>query len=285
VNGIIIIIRSVILFILTLFIIKILGKGNPIRMTSYKFVTYLVVAIIVALTSTNVISNPSYGVIALVVWTLFTIALDYLCVKSKYINDLINGKETILIKDGKVMEDNLLKVRATGEELLRELRSKNVFNFADVEFAVMEPTGDINVLLKSDRKPITSHDLQRKVDPSSESQTVILDGKMMDGALTSIGLNRNWLNTELEKIGVLLENVFIGQVSTSGDLYVDLFDDTLQVPEPKVKELLYANIEKSQADLLSFALETKDEKVKSMFFKDAEKLKKMREKLEPYLLR
>lgn len=284
-TEIILLIRSVILFLLTLLLIRVLGKGNPLRMTPYKFVTYMIIAIIIALTSTNVISNPIFAIIALSVWILLTIAVDYLCVKSKYIHDLINGKEIILIKDGKVMEENLLKVRATGEELLRELRTKNVFNLADVEFAVMESSGDLNVLLKSDKKPITPHDLQKKVEPSSEPQTVILDGNVIDGALTARGLNRNWLNTELEKIGVLLDNVFIGQLDTAGDLHIDLFDDTIKVPEPKVKELLYANIEKCQADLILFALETNNEKAKAMYLQNADKLKRIMDKLEPYLLR
>ncbi|TDT51333.1 DUF421 domain-containing protein [Fonticella tunisiensis] len=284
-NWIMILLRSSILFFLTVLLIRILGKVSPSRMTPFKFVNYMVIAFIVALISTNIIINPILGFIALGVWTLYTIALDYLSIKSKWIHDLINGKETVLIKDGKVMEENLIQVRLTGEELLRELRSKNVFNLGDVEFAVMESTGEINVLLKSDRKPITAHDLQRKVDPKSEPQTVILDGNILDESLSNMGLNRNWLDTELQKMGVSLDNVFIGQVDSSGDLYVDLFDDTLQVPQPKVKELLYANLEKSQADLLSFALETEDRNLKSMFSKDADKLKKVMDKLKPYLLR
>ena len=62
----------------------------------------------------------------------------------------MNGKGTVLIK-GKIMEENLLKARITGEELLRDLRTKNVFNLADVEFALMESNGEINVLMKSDK--------------------------------------------------------------------------------------------------------------------------------------
>ena len=108
---------------------------------------------------------------------------------------------------------------------------------------------------------------------------------MLNEGLTNIGLNKGWLKTELENKGVDLENVFIGQVDSSGDLYLDLFDDMIQVPKTQVKEMLYASIEKSQADLMSFALETKNEAAKSMYLKNAEKLKKIIEKLEPYLLR
>jgi uncharacterized membrane protein YcaP (DUF421 family) len=285
INGITIIIRAAIMFFLTLFLVRILGKGNPLKATAFKFVTYIVIAIIAALLSAGIITNLVFGAIALGVWTLFTIAIDYLAIKSKKFHDLINGKETILIKDGKVMEENLLKERLTGEELLRELRFKSVFNLADVEFAVMESTGDINVLLRAEKKPVTAHDLQKKVNPSSEPQIVILDGNIMDEGLTSRGLNRQWLNTELEKLEVILENVFIGQVDSSGDLYVDLFDDTVQVQVPKVKELLYANLQKCQADLVSFSLETENKRAKAMFEKDADKLKEIMDKLEPYLLR
>ena len=285
VNGITMIIRASIIFFLTLFLVRLLGKSNPLKAAAFKFVTYIVIAIIAALISVGIITNLVFGVIALGVWTLFTIAIDYLAIKSKKFHDLINGKETILIKDGKVMEENLLKERLTGEELLRELRFKSVFNLADVEFAVMESTGDINVLLRAEKKPVTAYDLQKKVNPSSEPQIVILDGNIMDEGLTSRGLNRQWLNTELEKLEVILENVFIGQIDSSGDLYVDLFDDSVQVQVPKVKELLYANLQKCQADFMSFSLETEDKKAKAMFEKDADKLMKVIKKLEPYLLR
>ncbi|MFL0269464.1 DUF421 domain-containing protein [Clostridium sp. WILCCON 0202] len=277
--------RSFLMFFVALFFIRIIGNGNLSKMTSYKFVTYMFIALIAALTSANVISNLIFGIIALAVWSLLALALDYLCIKSKAMHDLFIGKETILIKDGKILEDNLSKIRATGKDLLGELRSKNAFSLADVEFAVMEATGELNVLLKSDKKPLTAHDLQRKIAPASQPQAVILDGEIMDDALGAANLSREWLNTELDKIGVISENIFIGQVDSLGTLYLDLYDDNIQVPQNNLKELLYANIQKSKADLTSFTLDTNDEKAKAMYSRNAEKLKKMLDKLEPYLLR
>ncbi len=249
-----------------------MGKRQLARMTPFNFVSYTVISILVALISTNIIKNLAFGFISLGVWVLFTLGLDYLCLQSKLIHDWVYGKETILIKNGKVMEENLNQVRFTGEELLRELRSKNVFNLMDVEFALMESTGEVNLLLKSDQKPITSHDLGKQVSPQTESQTVILDGNIIDEALTNRGFNRGWLNTQLESIRVSLDNVFIGQVDSSGDLYIDLFEDSIQIPKPQVKELIYANLEKTQADLVTFALETENQKAKDMYSNDAQKL-------------
>jgi uncharacterized membrane protein YcaP (DUF421 family) len=265
-------------------VIRIIGKRQPSRMNPFNFANYMVIAVIAALISVNVI-NLVFGLIALAVWVITPIALDYLAVKSKWVHDLINGKPTILIKDGKVMEENLIQVRYTGEELLRELRSKNAFNLADVEFAIMETTGDISVLMKSAKKPVTPYDLGRKVSPQPEPETVILDGNILNEPLANLGLNQDWLKVQLENMGVSPDNVFIGQVDGSGNLYIDLFDDALQVPIPKVKELIYANLEKCQADLIAFALDTKDPQMKEIYVNDANKIGKVKGKLEPYLLR
>jgi len=280
-----ILLSSVTLFFLLLLLTRLMGKRNIARVTPFKFVSYIVAAVIAALMSLNLIPNLAFGFIALGVWVILPIALDYLSLKSKWIHELINGKETVLIKHGKIMEENLMQTRLTGEELLRELRYKNAFNLADVEFAVMEDTGDINVFLKADKKPVSSHDLGIKTAPLAEPQTVILDGNILNEPLSSLGFNREWLGIQLETIGVSLDNVFIGQVDSSGDLYLDLFDDTLQLPQPKVKEMLYANFEKTQADLTTFALETKNEAAKRMYSKNAKELDQLMKKLKPYLLR
>lgn len=284
-TWLIILLKSTGLFFLTLILMRVMGKKHTTKITPFNVINYAVIAILVSLVSMNLITNWVFGIVALSVWILLPILLDYLSLKSKFIYDLINGKGTVLVKEGKVMEGNLNQVRFTGEDLLREMRSRNVFNLADVEFAVMESTGDINVVLKSDKKPITPHDLGIKVSPQGAPQTIILDGTVINESLSNMGLNQGWLNAQLETLGVTLDNVFIGQVDSSGELYVDLFDDLINIPQSNVKELLYANIEKSQADLMSYALETENPKAKAMYTNNANKLKKIMEKLKPYLLR
>ncbi len=279
-----ILLRSLSLFFLALALTRIMGKKQLTKITPFYFIVYSVVAILSALISANIIKSLVFGFIALAVWALLPLVLDYMSLKSKTLHDWIHGRETILIKQGKIMEENLKQVRLTGEELLRDLRSKNVFNLADVEFAVLESTGEINVLLKSDKKPVTARDLERKIGPQSEPQTVILDGNILDEPLSTMGLNRSWLNKQLESMGLSLDNIFIGQIDSSGDLYVDLFDDCIQLPQPKVKEMLYANLEKTQADLLGYALQTEDTKAKAMYSNNADKLEKTIQKLKPYLL-
>lgn len=284
-NWSILLFNSIILFFLVIIISKYLKRKTLAKATPFDFISYAVIASIIALISLNMIDNIYFALTTLGVWVLIPIILDYSSMKSKWIYNVIHGKERVLVKNGKVMEDNLSKERITGQEFLQEMRSKKAFNLADVEFAVMETTGDINVILKADKKPVTAADLGEKVGSKREPQTVILDGNILNEGLTNAGLNRNWLTTQLEIKGVSLENVFLGQVDSSGDLYVDLFDDMIQVPKTEIKDMLYASIEKCQADLMSFSLDSDNEDAKNMYLQDADKLKKIMKKLEPHLLR
>ena len=280
-----ILLRSLSLFILSLIFIRFMGKRNLSKLAPFHYISFSVVAILSALISVKIITNLAYGLTALIVWVLLPIMIDFLSIKSKWVHDLVNGTPTVLVKQGKVMEENLMQVRLTGEELLRELRSKDASNISDVEFAVMETSGDINVFKKADKSPITPHDMKIKVAPQNQPQTVILDGTVLNDPLASIGLNQGWLKLQLENLGVAIDNVFIAQVDSSGDLYVDLFDDSIQIPQPKVKEMLFANLEKSQADFMKYGLETKDEGARAMYSENSQKLKEILIKLEPLLLR
>lgn len=280
-----VLIKSVSVFFLLIAAVRLMGKRNLAKAAPFHAVSYIIIAVLAALVSANAIDNPVLGFISLGVWIIGTIGLEYLALKSKWAHDLIYGKETVLVKHGRVMEQSLLKARMTGDELLWALRAKNAFSLADVEFAVLETTGDLSVFMKSDKTPVTARDLEIKPAPLAEPQTVILDGNILNEPLSSLGLNSEWIGVQLEKLGISLDNVFIAQVDSYGELYIDVFDDTIQIPQPKVREMLYASLEKSQADLSAFALQTEDENAKVMYSKNAEKLENLLKLLKPYLLK
>ncbi len=277
--------RAAALYILVFTLIRVMGKKHPAKTTPFNFVNYTVIAAITALLVLGLYPNLIFGITALMVWVALPIIGDFLAARSKTAHDILHGKEIVLIKQGKIMDDNLQQVRLTGEELLSDLRQKNVFRLADVEFATLETTGEISVLLKSNKNPITPYDLQWDVTPQTEPQTVVLDGNILHGSLTEMGLTHNWLNTELKAAGISLDNVFIGQVDSNGELYLDLFDDAVKVPQSKVREMLYANLEKSQADFVRYGYETQDSETKAMYSQNAQELEELLKKLQPFLLR
>ena len=278
-----IIIRSI-LFVVTLFAItKLGGKKQLAELSFFEYVAGITIGSIAGEVIMGLDDNMFHGVLAIFIFGGFTFLVDVLSIKSKTFRDLIEGKATVFIKEGKVLEENLKKEKYTIDELNSLLRQKNVFKTADVEFAVLEPKGDLSVLLKKEMQPLTPKDLNLAVAPEKEAQTVIMDGEVLNDPLTAAGKNRGWLDIELANLGVTVDNVFIGQVDSYGELTIDTYDDQLQVPSPQPRKLLLAMLKKCQADLELFALETDSIEAKQMYNKNAEKLQGAIDKVKPYL--
>ncbi|MDF2790660.1 MAG: rane protein [Neobacillus sp.] len=278
-----IIIRSFVFLTLLFFMTKILGKKQISELSFFEYVSGITIGSIAGEAITGLEKNMFQGMVAIIIFSLATLLADIFALKSKSFRDFIEGRGTVFIKDGKVLEENLKKEKYSIDELSALLRQKDIYRVADVEFAVLEPRGTLSALLKKENRPLTPKDLQMKVPNEKEPQTVIMDGSILDEALRSTGKSRGWLETELEKLELTLDNVFIGQVDSYGELTVDIYDDKLQVPSSAQRPLLLATLKKTQADLEIFSLETQDKKSKAMYEKNAKLLQKTIDKLNPFL--
>lgn len=278
-----IIIRSI-LFLMVLFLTtKMLGKKQISELSFFEYVSGITIGSIAGEVITGLESSMINGALAIVMFGGLTFLVDIFSLKSKSFRDIVEGRGTVIIKDGKVLEENLKKEKYTIDELSALLRQRDIFKIADVEFAVLEPRGTLSALLKKENQPLTPKDLNMKMANEKEPQTVIMDGSILDEALRSSGKSRGWLQTELEKLNVTLDNVFIGQVDSYGELTVDIYDDKIQVPSPQQRPLLLASLKKCQADLESFSLETNNLSAKEMYQINAKRLEETIKKLTPYL--
>lgn len=249
------------LFVLT----RILGKKQISQLTFFEYVIGITLGDLAGNISTDVEANYSHGVIAILVWVLVPLVLEILTLKSKILRGWFEGNGRILIKDGKILEDNLKKERYTGDELLEQLRTKGVFRVADVEFAMLETSGDLSFLLKSNNQPLTPKHLGMKLAIEKPTQAVIMDGVIQNEPLAAACKSKGWLKTELDKLGVAKENVFLGQVDTHGELTIDLFDDKIQMPVPSERPAVLATLKKCEADLELFSLTSQNAEAKQMY--------------------
>ncbi|MGG1163611.1 MULTISPECIES: DUF421 domain-containing protein [Bacillus cereus group] len=279
-----VILRSVFILIMLFAITKWLGKRQISQLSFFEYIAGMTIGDIAAQVSTGLDQKFFHGVFAILIFAAVPFFTGILSLKNKTARDFFEGKSTVLIKDGKVLEDNLKKEKYTSDELLELLRGKSAFNIADVEFAVLEPSGELNVLLKKDRQPLTAKDISLKVPNEKEPQTVIMDGNVLDEPLSASGHNRAWLHSELEKLGVVIENVFLGQVDSYGQLTIDIYNDKLQMPSPQNKPLLLASLKKCHADLELFSLETKSKSASEMYSKNAKQVETILNKVT-YLLK
>ncbi|MEK3917531.1 DUF421 domain-containing protein [Paenibacillus sp. FSL H7-0331] len=269
------------LFILT----RLLGKKQISQLTFFEYITGITLGELAGFISTDIENNYMHGIVALLVWALVPLGLELITLKSVTLRGWFEGKGTVMIKEGKVMEKNLKKERYTVDELLEQLRTKSVFNPAEVEFAMLEASGELSVMLKKENQPLTAKHLGIQTAPEQASQAVIMDGNIMEEPLATAGLNPGWLRTELEKIGVTVDNVFLGTVDSYGALYVDLYDDMLKLPVNNERRLLWATIKKCEADLTLYGLSTVDVSAKKMYEDCTLQLQKQIRLLEPVLKR
>ncbi|MBO8164578.1 MAG: DUF421 domain-containing protein [Brevibacillus sp.] len=278
-------VRSFVALIYLFILAKVIGKRQLQQLTFMEYIVGITIGSIAAFIGTELEANMFHGFVSLTVFGVFPIVTGWLALKSKRLRDFFDGKATVLIKNGKIMEDSLKQERLNVDELLERLRQKNVFNVADVEFALMEPGGDVTVLLKAENQPLTAKKAGIAVSPETEPQAVIIDGVIMDEPLATIGLSRAWLKAELKKAGVAQENVLLAQVDKNGQLYLDLYDDKIQIPPPQTDKQTFATLKKCQADLELFALSTKAEEAKKQYERMASQLQDVIDQVRPLLTR
>ncbi|MBA2874969.1 DUF421 domain-containing protein [Thermaerobacillus caldiproteolyticus] len=276
-------IRSFSILIGLFIITKILGKKQLSKLSFFEYIVGITVGDIAGTMSVDLGINLQEGITSILIWSLFPVFISRLSLRNKKFRDFIEGNSTVFIKNGKILEENLKREKYTIDELLEQLRKKDIFRVADVEFATLEPNGELNVLLKREKQPLTVGDVFPNPPSEKEPQTVIMDGLILDEPLATMGLNRGWLKQELDKQGVAIENVFLAQVDSYGQLTVDLYDDKIQVSEPQEKKLLLAAIKKVQADFELFALQTESEEAKQLYTNNAEKLTTLLRQVEPLL--
>ncbi|MDT3424809.1 uncharacterized membrane protein YcaP (DUF421 family) [Paenibacillus forsythiae] len=269
----------VVLFLLT----KILGKRQVSQLSFFEYITGITLGSLAAYISLDTDKNWHLGMIAILVWVAISFGIEFLQLKSKKARDFVDFKATVLIKDGKILEENLKKERLTTDDLLEQLRSKSVFKVADVEFAIMEASGQVNVLLNRENQPLTPKHLGIKVAPEKETQAVIMDGKLMPEPLDMMGKTPKWLMGELEKQQLNLQDIFLGQVDSYGELTVDLYADSVQVPQPQEKPQLYALLKKCEADLELFGLSAQNKNTKKLFEQCSSQLQAVIAELKPLL--
>lgn len=263
---------------------KMIGKRQVSQLTFFEYVVGITIGSLTAQAAlVGGVDTLINSMVALLVFALFSLGSAYFSMKNKVFRNIFEGKSTVLVKDGKIMERNLKKERLTIDDLMEQLRMKNAFKLADVEFALMEPNGRVSVLKKTDKQPLNASQIGLDVRRESEPQVVVMDGEIMDEGLATIGFNRHWLHGELGKQGVTLENVFFAQVDSQGKLNLDLYDDKIQMAQPSNLKLTHATLKKCQADLELFALSTKNERMKQLYGEEAQRMQELLEEITPWL--
>lgn len=146
--------------------------------------------------------------------------LTRLKVNSRRVRDWATLTPTIVMERGQFLPHNLAKIRYTVNDVLPQLRQKDVFDLSEVELAVVEPSGKISVRKKSAAMPVTPADLGLKIREKGIPRLLIVEGVVLPGVLAESGIRREWLDRRLAEQNLALEDVYLAALEGDGRLYL-----------------------------------------------------------------
>lgn len=212
--------RAILLYLIIVLVMRIMGKRQIGELQPYDLVLAILLAELAAVPMQDKDIPLANGLISILALMLAQVGLSVASLKSERARGIICGTPSTLISNGKIVEKELRRLRYNINDLLEQLRSKNCPNIADVEFAILETSGDLSVIPKSQKRPVTPEDLELDTKYEGLPYTLIIDGEIVEDNLRKTGLDRQWLQNELAKFGIYrIKDVFFASLDTQGNLF------------------------------------------------------------------
>lgn len=231
VENVMILVRSFSAFVFLLIITRILGKQTLSNMNFHEFVTAIVMGSIAANLAFNEKLQTIHLVISLAVFTGTSYLLSKIVVKKRKIRMWAEGTPTVIIENGKILDDNLRKNDLTIDTLNQMLRQKDIFDYSEIEYALLEINGKISVMKKKQHQNVTLKDLRKGSNASQKMPVeLIMDGNLLEKNMKVNSIPLDWILEKLKARGKKVNDVFYAVKGTDGQLYIDFYKDKIQHP-------------------------------------------------------
>jgi len=215
-----ILIRTILIYFIFLFSMRILGKRQIGELELSEFVTTLMLSEL-AVNSIQDISIPiSYSLIPMIILLSFEVILSFITSRWKKARKLFFGTPSVIIKDGKIDQEQVARMRISINELLGELRLKDCFDIRDVDCAIIEQNGKLSVYPKTKKQALCKEDLNNKILNTPPHFSIITDGEINHNGLTVLGKNEEWLLNFLKERKIEIERVYLLTMNKSKDINI-----------------------------------------------------------------
>ncbi len=212
--------RTLIIYLSVLFLMRLMGKREVGQLSTFDLVVAIMIAE-VAVFPLQDLKAPLYiGLLPMLVLVSAEVLVSYLCLKFKSLRSIVDGSPSVLILRGEIMDKEMRRQRYNINDLMGQLREKDVFNISDVEYAVLETTGELTVMVKSMKRPVTLEDLN--ITPLHEDIPVslVLDGEVIQENLDYLNLSRSWLEDEFKKRNLTFKDALYASMDPQGNLFI-----------------------------------------------------------------
>ncbi len=207
--------RTIILYLLLIVVIRLMGKRQVGQMEPAEFVVTMLVANLASIPMQDSAIPLFTGVVPIVTVLGVELVLSALSLKSIRIRKWLCGKPVILIENGNILQQNLKKTRVTLDELTGHLREKDVLDIRAVQYAILETSGNLSVFPYPKEKPASAKEAGIQVKPQHLPVTIICDGQLLQDNLAIVKKDSRWVQKVLEQNRATLQDTWLLTVDGS----------------------------------------------------------------------
>jgi uncharacterized membrane protein YcaP (DUF421 family) len=212
---------TVFVYFLVLLVIRLMGKREIGQLSPFDFVVAIIIAELAAIPMEATDIPLWHSVLPLCILGALEVIVSYATLFSRKLRGIICGQPQIIIKNGEILKNEMRKARYNLDDLVAQMRDKGIVDPEDVEFAVLETSGKLSVILKSQHRPVTPADLGISTAYEGLPTVLVMDGDVMKTNLEQISLDETWLQKVLGERGLTPKKVLLATLSTDGRLFVN----------------------------------------------------------------
>ena len=200
------------------FIAKIIGHKQMSQLDFFDYITGITIGSIAAELATE-LEEPLKPLIAMIIYGGITVMLSAITTKFPRTRKFINGTPTIIMSGGKIYRKNMKKAKIDLSDFLVMCRQEGYFNPSDIETAIFEYNGRLTVLPVSTKRPLTPTDVNLKPAKEGICTEVIMEGRILEGNLKRMGLDKKWLDRQIKEQGYKnVKEIFLGVCDDNNQL-------------------------------------------------------------------
>lgn len=211
--------RSIILYIIVLIVMRLMGKREIGQLQPFELAIAIMIADLASIPMSDTGIPLSNGIVPILGLLVMHLLISLINLKSIRAREIICGKPRILIYRGKIQKDALIKERFTINELEERIRSQNISSLGDVEYAILETSGQISVIPKPNKRNTTPEDFNIMPDYEGIPYDLVIDGRIMSENLKKIGKNYVWLKKQVNKFNYNPEDSLIVTYDGKGHIF------------------------------------------------------------------
>ena len=211
--------RAIVLYLIVLVVMRLMGKREIGQLQPFELAISIMIADLASIPMTEIGIPIFNGIVPILGLLVMHLIISLINLKSLKAREIICGKPSILIYRGKINEKELKKERFTINELEERLRGNNVVNLGDVEYSILETSGQVTVIQKPEKRNTIPEDFNIVPEYEGIPYDLVVDGKVMNKNLKAIGKNYNWLKKQVEKFNIKPEEALVVTIDGKGQIF------------------------------------------------------------------